>query len=249
MFLVEIYAKMNVEFKKEFKKKNKKNGVKKMPCLPIGIIKGKDGADGADGTDGVGIQSISLASTNGLYKTYRINLTNNTHYDFIIKDGEDGIVDLTTDTPSQILAKIKNVDGPGSGLDADLLDGHDSSYFAKKEDIENVSKHKLHSTMHLMKRNGIVAFDVIGWGGGVTMGFPNEWCTIFEAYTHVPVEFFPAEPLVGGFIYFDGLFDSHLRMRIRCKDGGGKRRGDIEAYWDGQEHNNFYGHITWITED
>lgn len=33
-------------------------------------------------------------------------------------------------TPASILAKIKTVDGPGSGLDADTLDGHDSTYFA-----------------------------------------------------------------------------------------------------------------------
>jgi len=34
------------------------------------------------------------------------------------------------DSATSLLAKIKTVDGSGSGLDADLLDGHDSSYFA-----------------------------------------------------------------------------------------------------------------------
>ena len=33
------------------------------------------------------------------------------------------------DTGSQILSKLSTVDGSGSGLDASLLDGHDSSYF------------------------------------------------------------------------------------------------------------------------
>lgn len=33
-------------------------------------------------------------------------------------------------TPAQILTAIKTVDGSGSGLDADLLDGHDTAYFA-----------------------------------------------------------------------------------------------------------------------
>ncbi len=33
---------------------------------------------------------------------------------------------------SDVLTKIKTVDGPGSGLDADLLDGYDSSYFSTK---------------------------------------------------------------------------------------------------------------------
>jgi hypothetical protein len=36
----------------------------------------------------------------------------------------------STDTPAEVLAKIVTVDGAGSGLDADLLDGHDSPYFA-----------------------------------------------------------------------------------------------------------------------
>ena len=40
-------------------------------------------------------------------------------------------------TGNDILTKIKQVDGSGSGLDADLLDGHDSSYFAKN-DLTNV---------------------------------------------------------------------------------------------------------------
>jgi hypothetical protein len=38
-------------------------------------------------------------------------------------------VDITTYTSSDVLTKIKTVDGSGSGLDADLLDGKDSSYF------------------------------------------------------------------------------------------------------------------------
>jgi hypothetical protein len=36
---------------------------------------------------------------------------------------------------SDILAMLKTVDGTGSGLDADTLDGHDSSYFATASDL------------------------------------------------------------------------------------------------------------------
>jgi len=43
-------------------------------------------------------------------------------------------VALGTMSDSDILAKILNVDGSGSGLDADLLDGHDSTYFAPQSD-------------------------------------------------------------------------------------------------------------------
>lgn len=43
-------------------------------------------------------------------------------------------VDMTAE---KLLEKIKTVGGSGSGLDADLLDGHDSSYFAPQSDFTN----------------------------------------------------------------------------------------------------------------
>lgn len=39
------------------------------------------------------------------------------------------------DSPAEILAALLTVDGPGSGLDADTLDGFDSTYFATDGDI------------------------------------------------------------------------------------------------------------------
>jgi len=44
----------------------------------------------------------------------------------------------STDTPAEVLAKIITVDGAGSSLDADLLDGHDSPYFATQTDMTAV---------------------------------------------------------------------------------------------------------------
>ncbi len=38
--------------------------------------------------------------------------------------------DLTNETPSQLLTSIKTVDGSGSGLDADTVDGNEASAFA-----------------------------------------------------------------------------------------------------------------------
>lgn len=38
-------------------------------------------------------------------------------------------------TPAEILEKLATVDGQNSGLDADLLDGHDSDYFATAEQL------------------------------------------------------------------------------------------------------------------
>ncbi|MHC1623612.1 MAG: right-handed parallel beta-helix repeat-containing protein [Candidatus Methanospirareceae archaeon] len=39
--------------------------------------------------------------------------------------------------PSDLLEKLKTVDGSGSGLDADNLDGQDSTYYAKASDLSN----------------------------------------------------------------------------------------------------------------
>jgi hypothetical protein len=44
----------------------------------------------------------------------------------------------SSDTPEEMLAKIITVDGSGSTLDADLLDGHDSPYFATDADLGTV---------------------------------------------------------------------------------------------------------------
>jgi len=41
----------------------------------------------------------------------------------------DTKLDSSTYTANDILTKIKTVDGSGSGLDADLLDGYNSDYF------------------------------------------------------------------------------------------------------------------------
>jgi hypothetical protein len=79
------------------------------------------------------------------YATQSAMTANNAHdavQDDLIQSNTDAIVlnanaidnlSLTVTeetTPAALLAKIITVDGPGSGLDADTLDGHDSTYFA-----------------------------------------------------------------------------------------------------------------------
>jgi len=49
--------------------------------------------------------------------------------------GEDGPAG-SPDTPAQVLAKVKDVDGTGSGLDADRLDGADESDFLRASRIK-----------------------------------------------------------------------------------------------------------------
>lgn len=52
---------------------------------------GRDGIDGKDGQDGKGIRSITLVDTKDKIKTYRIEYTDGTSFDFQVKDGEDGV--------------------------------------------------------------------------------------------------------------------------------------------------------------
>ena len=74
--------------------------------LTVGQIRGKKGLPGARGSTGA-------AGHNGAPG----------------KDGKNG-TSGSADTGAQILAKLKTVDGAGSGLDSDLLDGKSSTYFA-----------------------------------------------------------------------------------------------------------------------
>jgi len=191
-----------------------------MPCVPIGIIKGKKGDTGLKGDKGDkgdrGEQGIPGPAG---------------------KNGVDG----TTDTPSQVLSKLKNVDGSSSGLDADLLDGHDSSYFAKAEDLMNVEQVKLHSKFNIVKRNGIVQLIIENWDGVEWLAGLTGWRTVFQ----IPDGFRPVVPVAGNVhnIYCQGLFGSTLRVRINCSNA------TIQAYFDGTSANNFYGTATWITDE
>ena len=54
-------------------------------------LKGDTGAAGANGEDGRGITSITLISTVGLIKTYRILYTDSTTFDYEVADGANGL--------------------------------------------------------------------------------------------------------------------------------------------------------------
>lgn len=48
------------------------------------------GADGADGTDGVSVTGVTLLSTSGKVKTYRMSFSDGSHFDYNVTDGSDG---------------------------------------------------------------------------------------------------------------------------------------------------------------
>ena len=99
-------------------------------------VNGTNGADGADGADGttvvVGTTTTGNAGTNAIVTGSLNEETNTLTLNFTIPKGADGAdgesgADITA---SDILTKLKTVDGQNSGLDADMLDGHDTDYFA-----------------------------------------------------------------------------------------------------------------------
>lgn len=64
--------------------------------IPIGKVVGPPG------NTGNGISGIELLSTSGLQKTYRINMTNETHFDFVVTDG-NGISGASFDADTNAL--------------------------------------------------------------------------------------------------------------------------------------------------
>ena len=66
------------------------SGTSSAAVFNFGIPKGADGVDGTDGDDGVGISSVTLLSTSGKVKTYRMTFTDSTYFDYNVTDGADG---------------------------------------------------------------------------------------------------------------------------------------------------------------
>lgn len=54
-----------------------------------GLI-GPQGPQGADGAQGVSVTGVTLISTVGIDKTYRMTFSNNTYFDYVVKDGVAG---------------------------------------------------------------------------------------------------------------------------------------------------------------
>lgn len=52
---------------------------------------GKTGENGQNGVDGIGISNIEKINTEGIYDTYRMIFTNGEYFDYVIKNGEQGI--------------------------------------------------------------------------------------------------------------------------------------------------------------
>lgn len=76
---------------------------------------GQTGATGATGATGNGIASITLQSTVGTAKTYRITYTNGSHFDFVVNDGEVSAADL-----QQVADRVGTMEGEVGNINAHL---------------------------------------------------------------------------------------------------------------------------------
>lgn len=85
-------------------------------------VKGDTGASGANGQDGKSAYQIAL--DNGFVGTETEWLAS------LKGDKGDTGASGANITATEVLTKLKTVDGQNSGLDADMLDGHDTTYFA-----------------------------------------------------------------------------------------------------------------------
>jgi hypothetical protein len=110
-----------------------------------------DTLDGHDSTYFASVQYVDDANTNQDAQNAAINASQDVAIQVNadntvvnaqdISDLQDALAALDTElgnetSAASILAKLLTVDGAGSGLDADTLDGHDSSYFATDADLD-----------------------------------------------------------------------------------------------------------------
>lgn len=94
-------------------------------------VKGDTGATGANGQDGKSAYQIAL--DNGFEGTETQWLASLKGAKGDKGDNGESGADITA---TEILTKLKTVDGQNSGLDADMLDGHNTDYFATATQLD-----------------------------------------------------------------------------------------------------------------
>lgn len=105
---------------------------------------GAQGPQGPTGATGNGIESISLLSTSGATKTYRILFTDGTHFDYDVIDGSDewgqiaGTLSDQTDLQNALDNKAPVILSSASGSIASFTDGSASPVTALSVSIEPV---------------------------------------------------------------------------------------------------------------
>ena len=107
-------------------------------------------------------------------------------------------------------------------------------------DLGAVSKHQLHSKFMLVKRNGVVQLTIEDWDGESWLAGRTGWQKIFD----IPPGYRPTtlNSNVKN-IYCPNLFGFHLRVRISTTSN------EVQIWSDGADNHNFFGTVTWITDE
>lgn len=84
-----------------------------------------------------------------------------------IDDAHNEKLDKTSYTATDVLTKVKTVDGAGSGLDADLLDGQQGTYYASATALTDGLALKLNSSAYTANDVRTKLLTVDGSGSGV----------------------------------------------------------------------------------
>lgn len=95
-------------------------------------VNGKDGRDGVDGKDGNGIKCITLVDTKDKVKTYRIEYTDGSSFDFQVKDGEDGAIGKAGMSGGAILKGAEKTSRKSQDYESSSKESYPSSFALSK---------------------------------------------------------------------------------------------------------------------
>ena len=111
----------------------------------------------------------------------------------------------------------------------------------KITNLSTVQKYQLHSRFMLVKRNGVVQLTVEDWDGNAWLAGRSGWQKIFD----IPEGYRPSTLNTNcRNIYLPNLFGYHLRVRVNVNNN------EVQIWSDGADtDHNFYGTVTWITDE
>jgi hypothetical protein len=100
-----------------------------------------------------------------------------------------GVFSFTERTDAEILTAIKTVDGSGSGLDADLLDGQHGSYYTNASNLGNgtVPDARLSSNVHFVTTNASTPGN-----GNLSIGYDGSTYSYVQSHSSKPLRLNPA---------------------------------------------------------